>query len=241
MMREIRRFSQRAAAVTATFILLSPWATFAQAGSSSAKGPKPDLHAGGASPSTIPNHAVTVVTLPGLHLTGARIITEKTCRVVSYQVVSDHEIKMNIEGTRTVDDKDDTCTLEVRTPAGSASTWIVVELTDAEQEQVKERERAEGEAKARAFIAKSGKVWHLTFSGGATETYSSAGANDDAMPIFHSATGDEVKIAVSNDGTVMIIEQGCMRSGTLAGNQVKNGQSRGECTPAGPWTATVDD
>jgi hypothetical protein len=95
-------------------------------------------------------------------------------------------------------------------------------------------------AKAQAFIAKAGKAWHLMFASGATETYSSAGANDDAMPIFHNAAGVEVKIAVSDDGTAMIIEQGCMRSGKLAGNQVKNGQSRGECSPAGEWTATVD-
>jgi hypothetical protein len=238
-MLEMRRVKHCAVAVTAIFILLGTRAAIAQAGGSSAMLPKPDLHAGGASPSTIPNHAVTVVTLPGFHLTGARIITEKTCKVVSYQVVSDNEIKMNIEGTRTVDDKDDTCTLEVRTPAGSASTWIVVELTDVEQEQVKQRERAEGEAKAQAFIAKSGKVWRLTFAGGATETYSSVGANDDAMPTFHNAAGDEVKIAVSNDNTVMIIESGCMRSGKLAGSQVKDGQSQGECTPSGTWTATV--
>ncbi len=234
---KMRRFNQPAAAM---FMLLSPCATFAQTSGSSAKAPKPDLHAGGASPSSIPNHAVTVVTLPGFHLTGARIITEKTCKVVSYQVVSDNEIKMNIEGTRTVDDKDDTCTLEVRTPAGSASTWIVVELTDAEQEQVKERERTEGDAKAQAFIAKSGKAWHLTFAGGAVEAYTSTGANDDAMPMFHNAAGDEVKIAVADDGTVMILEQGCMRSGKLIGTQVKNGQSQGECAPAGSFTATVD-
>jgi len=221
-------------------MLLGPWAAFGQAGGSPAKAPKPDLHAGGAKPSSIPNHAVTVVTLPGFHLTGARIITGNTCKVVSYQVVSDSEIKMNIEGTRSVDDKDDTCTLEVRTPAGSASTWIVVELTDAEQQQVKAREQAEGAAKAQAFIAKAGKAWHLTFAGGATETYSSAGADADDMPTFHNAAGNDVKIAVTNDGNVMIIEPGCMRSGKLTGTQVKNGQSQGECAPAGSWTATVD-
>lgn len=238
-MLEMRRINRCVEAVTAMFILLSPCAAFAQAGGSSAKTPKPDLHAGGASPSTIPNDAVTVVTLPGTHLTGARIVTGKICKVVTYEVVSDNEIRMSIRGTRTVDDKDDTCALEVLTAAGSASTWIAVDLTDAEQEQVKAREQAEGSSKAQAFVAKAGKTWHLTFSNGATETYSSVGAGSDSMPTFHNAAGDEVKIAVSDDGTVMIIEPGCMRSGKLTGVQVKNGQSQGDCTPAGPWTATV--
>lgn len=239
-MTGMRRFQQFAIAAGAMLALLNPCLAPGQAGSS-AKGPKPDLHAGGANPSSIPNHAVTVVTLPGFHLTGARIVTGKICKVVSYEVVSDSEIKMNIEGTRTVDDEDDTCTLEVRTPAGSASTWIVVELTDAEQQQVKVREQAAGQAKAQAFIARAGKTWHLTFANGATETYSSTGADADNMLIFHNNGGGDVKIAVSDDGNVIIIEPGCIRSGKLADNQVKNGQSQGECAPAGEWTATVVD
>jgi len=238
MMTGMRRFQQFAIVAGAMFALLNPGLAPGQAGSS-AKGPKPDLHAGGASPSEIPNDAVTVVTLPGMHLTGAKIETGSICKAVSYEVVSDDEIKMNIKGTRTVDDKEDQCTLKVVTPAGSASTWIVVDLTDAQQQEFDAREKAEDEAKAAAFLKRSGTAWHLTFANGATETYSSAGANDDAMTIFHNSAGSDVKIAVSNDGTVMIIEPGCMRSGKLADNQVKNGQSQGECTPAGPWTATV--
>ena len=97
----------------------------------------------------------------------------------------------------------------------------------------------QGEAKAAAFLKRSGTAWHMIFANGATETYTSAGANDDAMPTFHNSAGRDVKIAVSNDGTVMMIEPGCIRSGKLADNQVKNGQSQGDCTPAGEWTATV--
>lgn len=240
MMVVMRRLNQSATAAAAMFILLSPCATFGQAGGSPAKAPKPDLHAGGAKPSEIPNDTVTVVTLPGFHLTGAKIETGSICKAVSYEVVSDNEIKMNIKGTRTVDDKENQCTLKVVTPAGSASTWIVVDLTDAQQKEVDAREKAQGEAKAAAFIAKSGKAWHLTFAGGATETYSSAGADADDMPIFHNAAGDDVKIMVTDDGTAMIIEPGCIRSGKLTGAQAKDGQSQGECTPAGSWTATVD-
>jgi hypothetical protein len=240
MMIAMRGLDSSARATAAMLMLLGPWVVFGQAGGSAAKTPKPDLHAGGAKPSTIPNHAVAVVTLPGFHLTGARIITGKTCKVISYQVVSDSEIKMNIEGMRTVDDRDDTCTLEVHTPAGSASTWIVVKLTDAEQQQANAREQAESAAKAQAFIAKAGKAWHLTFASGATETYSSIGADADSMPTFHDAAGNDVKIAVTGDGSVVIVEPGCMRSGKLTGTQVKNGQSQGECAPSGSWTATVD-
>ncbi len=238
-MLEMGRMNRCVVAAAAMFILLSPCAGLAQTSGSSAKASKPDLHEGGASPSSIPNDAVTVVTLPGLHLTGAQIMTGKICKIVTYNVVSDSEIRMNIRGTRTVDDKDDTCTLQVRTPQGSASTWITVELTDAEQQQFKAREEAEGSNKAQALLAKAGKTWRLTFSSGAAETYSSAGADTDSMPTFHNAAGDDVKIAVSDDGTVMIIGPGCMRSGKLTGTRVKDGQSQGECTPAGSWTATV--
>jgi len=238
-MTEIRRFATFTKIAASIFALLSSCVVFALAAGSSAKGPKPDLHAGGASPSEIPNDAVTVVTLPGFHLTGAKIETGSICKVVSYQVVSDNEIKLNIKGTRTVDDKENQCTLKVVTPAGSSSTWIVVDLTDAQQQEVDARAKAEAEAKAAAFVKRAGTAWHMIFANGATETYTSAGANDDAMPTFHNSAGRDVKIAVSNDGTVMMIEPGCIRSGKLADNQVKNGQSQGECTPAGEWTATV--
>lgn len=237
-MTRIRRFQQFAIAAGAMFALLNPCLAPGQA-PSSAKGPKPDLHGGGAHPSEIPNDAVTVVTLPGFHLTGAKIETGSVCKAVSYEVVSDNEIKMNIEGTRTVDDKDGTCYLYVRTPAGSASTWIVIDLTDAQQKVVDARQKAEGKAKAAALLKRAGTAWHLTFANGMAETYSSAGADADSMPIFHNGAGAEVKIAVSDDGNVVIIEPGCMRTGKLADNQVKNGQSQGDCTPAGSWTATV--
>lgn len=239
-MTEIRGFQQFAIAAGVMFAVLNPCLAPGQAGSS-AKGPKPDLHEGPASPSEIPNDVVTVVTLPGMHLTGAQIVTGSICKVVSYQVVSDNEIKMNIKGTRTVDDKEDQCTLEVHTPAGSASTWIVVDLTDAQQQEVNAREKAEDGAKAAAFITKAGKQWRLTFASSATETYSSAGTDADGMPTFHDSAGGDVKIAVLDDGTVMIIGSGCIRSGKLTGAQVKNGESRGECTPAGTWTATVSN
>ena len=64
----------------------------------SAKVPKPDLHAGGFDPSEIMNDAITDVTLPGFHFTGAHVDTGHLCTIVSYQVVSDNEIKMKIKG-----------------------------------------------------------------------------------------------------------------------------------------------
>ena len=98
------------------------------------KPPKPDLHAGGAAPSSIPNDATTLVTLPGFHFTGAQIETGNICAVVSYQVVSDNKIEMRIKGQRPVTEKESQCTITVRTAGGAASTWIVVELTEARAE-----------------------------------------------------------------------------------------------------------
>lgn len=229
-----------AASLAASAVMLLPCLTYAQSTSSPAKTPKPDLHAGGANPSSIPNDAVTVVTLPGLHLTGAHVDAGPTCSVISYQVVSDNEISMKIKGMRTVQDNDDQCTIKVRTPAGTASVWIVVELTDAQQREKDAGQRSADMNKAQAFANRSGKAWHLSFAGGSSETYTSAGATQDGMPTFQNKAGTVVKIAVATDNTVMIIEPGCMRTGKLAGTQVKEGQSQGECTPPGTWAATVE-
>ena len=35
---------------------------------------------------------------------------------------------------------------------------------------------------------------------------------------------------------MMVVSGGCMRSGTLVGNEVKDGTSKGDCKPAGAWT-----
>jgi regulator of protease activity HflC (stomatin/prohibitin superfamily) len=139
-----------------------------------------------------------------------------------------------------VDDKDDQCSIIVHTASGTASTWIVVELTEAQQQEQAARQKAEGKAKAQAFLNRAGKVWRLRFEDGATQTYTATGANEDGMPTFQSSAGSTVKIAVSNDNNVTIIEQGCLRSGKLVGSQVKNGQSMGGCTPSGSWSATVE-
>ena len=211
---------------------------FVRGNGSSAKEPSPNLHRGGINPSTIPNDAVTLVTLPGYHLAGAHLKTDPICEVVSYQSTDD-EIKIKMKGTRTVDDKDDLCTIEVRTPGGMASTWIVVELTDAQQEEQRSRQYAEDKAKAEAFTNRAGKTWRLSFANGSSDTYTSTGANPDSVPTFQNSAGGEVKLTVSNDNSVTIIEPGCLRTGTLMGTQVKNGQSQGQCTPSGSWTATV--
>jgi len=207
--------------------------------SSSAKAPKPDLHAGGLQPSSIPNDAITDVVLPGFHLTGAHIETDHLCTVVSYRVVSDNEIKMKIKGTRTIDDTEDQCSIHIRTAGGIASTWIVVELTDTQQQEQTARQKKAAKAKADAFISRSGKTWHLKFADGSSETYTSTGMNQDSMPTFTSGTSKAVKIAVANDNSVIIIEPNCIRSGKLVGSIVKDGQSQGDCSPSGSWEATI--
>ncbi|HWE87445.1 MAG TPA: hypothetical protein VG267_21035 [Terracidiphilus sp.] len=220
-------------AARALLVVLAPIAV------AQTRAPKPDLHAGGIQPTVIPNGQPTEATLPGFHLTGARVETDHLCKVISYKVVSDNEIKMTLQGTRGVDDKEDQCGITVRTSSGSASTWLVVELTPEEAAEQKQRQEAEGQEKAAAFVRRSGKAWRLTFAGGTGVTYTADGGDDDAMPTFRTDGGAAAKIAVSDDNKVMIIEEGCVRSGTLSGTSVKDGQSRGNCTPAGGWTATV--
>jgi hypothetical protein len=230
---------QMAACAAMTAILLGLSVGIAQAAAQAAKAPAPDLHAGGVQPNTIPNDATTEVTLPGFHLTGATVTSGEQCSVVSTKVESDNEIKMNIKGIRKVDDKDSQCTLTVQTPGGHASTWIVIELTEAEQQEQEAQQQAADMKAAQSFVQRSGKAWQLVFASGAKSSYTSNGVDADGAPIFQNSAGESVKILVANDNTVMIIESSCMRSGKLAGNQVKNGVSQGECTPAGPWTATV--
>jgi hypothetical protein len=70
---------------------------------------------GGAKPSTIPNDAETVVTLSGFHLSGATVAVHGVCKLVSYKVDSDNEIKMKISGARTVADKEYACPMSVKT------------------------------------------------------------------------------------------------------------------------------
>ena len=211
----------------------------AQSGAQRTKAPKPDLRAGGPSPSEIANDVETEVTLPGFHLTGAHVVTEPLCQLVSYQVVSDNEIRMKLKGTRSVDDKESQCGISVRTSGGSDSTWVVVDLTPDQEQERATHQRQQDQSKAAAFVDRSGKSWLLKFAGGATLTYTASSESADGMPEFQSSTGARAQIAVSNDSKVMIVEGGCMRSGTLTGAEVKNGTSMGDCTPSGNWTATV--
>ena len=204
------------------------------------KPPKPDLHAGGPQPSLIPNDEVTEVVLPGLHLTGAKLDGDRNCKVVSYEVSSDKEIRMKIKGTRAVDESEEACYIKVSTAGGSATFWIVVELTEAQQAIADAHKRAAEAANASAFQSRSGKTWKLHFAGGASETYTLTGNNPDGMPTFQSNSGAEAQIAVSKDNMVTIIGTGCMRFGKLVGSEVKNGESRGDCNPPGSWTATVE-
>jgi hypothetical protein len=205
-----------------------------------AKPAKPDLHAGGPSPSEIPNGETTEVVLPGYHLTGAHVDARPICTIESYQVTSDSEIRMKIKASRTIDDKDGACYLTIRTPGGTANAWVMVDFTESERADFDARQRAEERQKASMFVDRSGKSWHLTFAAGQQETYTATGADPDGMPSFQSSSGVSVKIAVSNTNKITIIDSGCIRTGSVAGNEVKNGQSMGQCDPAGSWTATVE-
>ena len=96
---------------------------------------KPDLHGGGAQPSEIENHKTTKVTLPGYHLAGATLTVDGACRLESY-TAAENQIVMSVAGNRAASDHDGTCYLHVKNAAGSASTWIVVDLTEEETSQL---------------------------------------------------------------------------------------------------------
>lgn len=200
---------------------------------------RPNLHGGGAKPSEIPNHETTTVTLPGFHLSGAKVTLDGPCRLASYEVVSDNEIRMQIQGALTIDDAESQCGIHVKTAAGSAATWIVVALTDDEQRQKEAKQVERNRAKAMAMLARSGRRWDIRFADGAADTYNSKGMDPDGMPLFLNRAGQEVKLAVRDDNTVFIIEDRCVRGGTLLDGQVKNGTSMEGCPHPGTWTATV--
>ena len=200
---------------------------------------KPDLHAGGAKPSTIPNHETTLVTLPGFHLAGATVTVSGVCNLKSYKVVGDTQITMMIEGNRQIPDKEDGCFLKVSHGAASANTYVVVDLTQTEWDQKNTQDRAADKAKGEAFLARSGKQWTIHYADGSSEIYTVQPADPGQLPDFQTASGATIKIAVTSDNSVMVVAEGCMRSGTLLNGQVKDGKSMGTCKPAGSWTAQV--
>ena len=197
----------------------------------------PDLHAGGPQPSSIPNHAVTAVTLPGFHLLGTTVTASGACALKSYKVVSDNEIRLTIEGDLPIDAKDDGCFLDVRKGAKKTGTYVVVELTEAEQHQKNAQEGAAAQAKANAYMAGLGTQWTVRHSDGATEVFTAQPADAGELPAFTNAAGESVKIMTTRDGTVVIVADSCMMTGTLTGNQVKDGKSQGNCKHSGAWTA----
>lgn len=202
--------------------------------------PKPDLHAGGAKPSLIPNHEVTTVMLPGFHFTGAQVTVRGACRLEAFQVVSDNEIQMRLEGARSIDDKEDGCFYTVRTPAGSASSYVVVSLTKEEEKEKAAREEAAGRARLDAMIHAAGRKWTLHFADGTTETYTAKPAQGPEPPPFVATDGHSATILVQPDSHVFFMEGRCVRGGRLVNGQVKNGESLPGCPHPGAWTAAVE-
>jgi hypothetical protein len=214
--------------------------TAAAQSTSSSKALKPDLHAGGFNPSEIVNHEATDVVLPGLHFTGAHVETQqKLCQVMSYVVVSDREIHMKLKGNRAVDDDEWQCTVTIRNAAGSASSWIAVKWTESEEKEHDAHEQDKDKAKAQAFVHRTGKSWRISFAGGPAVTYNNVPPELGQIPEFLSSSGSRIQVAITDDNKVTIIQPGCFRYGTVVGNEVKNGESSGNCTPPGKWTGSV--
>lgn len=212
------------------------WLAFAQP--AARRGEKPDLHGGGAKPSLIPNHAVTTVTLPGFHFTGAAVTVRGDCRLAGYKVVSDSEIQMDLEGARAIDDKEDACFFTVATAAGSSTSWIIVDLTPDEQKEKDRRQEAKDRAKAEAIIRAAGHKWTLRFADGTTEVFTAQGFDSTGMPQFASASGETALFVVPPDGRVLMIEGKCVRGGRLVGNRVEKGESQAGCAHPGEWSGT---
>ncbi len=197
---------------------------------------KPDLHAGGATPSLIPNHETTMVSLPGSHLTGTTVTVDGVCVLKSYKVVSDSQIQMMLEGHRAIDDKEDGCFLHVHQGVFQTGTYVVVDLTQAEWDEENTQERAANKAKGEAYMASLGKQWVVHYANGASETFTAQPADEGELPDYTSASGVTAKFAVTG-GKVVMMSGSCMRSGILNGNQVKDGTAMGDCKPAGAWSA----
>lgn len=220
----------RAYEVIAAMALLTT-AVFAQ---------KPDLHGGGAEPSEIANHRTTQVTLPGHYLAGATLTVDGACQLEDYTAAA-NQIVMTVTGNRATSDHDGYCNLHVKTAAGKVSTWIIVDLTEDEAAQKNATDKSAERLKAAQFMARSGSQWTLHFADGGTITYKLKQDSDPAVTTFTDDAGNEAKIMVANDSTVMIVpsEGGCYRTGKLAGGRVANGTSAGSCKPGGNWTAEM--
>lgn len=197
------------------------------------------LGRGGARPTEVPNHETRTVTLPGLHLTGAKLRLWGSCRLASYDIVSDTLIRMQVEGVR-APGSDETCHIQVFNARGHESTWIVVNLTPDEEKQVAEKKKAAGMAKLDAAVAAAGKRWQVRFGDGAVETWSARGNSPDGMPQFQDGAGHIIKIAVRPDNSVFVIREGCVLSGNLVNGRVTAGQAMPGCPHAGSWSATVE-
>lgn len=201
---------------------------------------KPDLRAGGPKPSQIPNHQITTVTLPGSHLGGAIVEAKGACRLSGYKVVSDTEIQMRLQGTRSIDDKEDGCFFTVRTAAGSADGWVVVELTPAEAQAKEGRQRMESRAKVDAMARAAGRKWVIRFADGASDTYTVRAPENPGLPEFQTGDGRTAKIVVRPDQSVVLVEGGCVRNGRLVEGRVTKGTSMAGCAHPGSWSATVE-
>jgi hypothetical protein len=201
--------------------------------------PPPDLHAGGASPSAIPNNDTTEVSLPGLHLTGTTVTVSGVCTLASSQVVSDTEIRMKLTGNRTLDDKDDSCFLQVHQGEKQASTYVVVNLSGAEQQQLDARQAATAKTKSDNYMATLGTRWTLHYADGKSEVLTVQPSEPGQLPDFNSNRGGTAKVMINGGNKVMIIANECILSGTITpDNKVEDGKvMAGTCPHPGAWTA----
>lgn len=198
----------------------------------------PDLQTGGASPSAIPNHQTTDVSLLGHNLAGTTITVSGACTLASSQVLSGTEIHLKLTGNRTLDDKDGGCSLQVHQGATQAATSVTVNLTNSEQQEWNTRQAANAKAKADAYMANLGTRWTLHYADGKTETLTIQPSEPGQDPDFTSNRGGTAKIMINGGNKVMIIANECILSGTITDNKVEDGKvMAGTCPHPGAWTA----
>lgn len=200
---------------------------------------RPDLHAGGAKPSEIPNHVTTKVVLPGFHLGSSTLTVDGACTLSSY-TKTENQMTMYVVGNRPVADREGYCNLHVKNASGHADTWIIVDHTDEEQQQSDAADRKAGMEKAAQMLSRAGKEWTVHHSDGTTEHYTFASSPEPAVALFSGPGGKQVKILVGNTNEAVIIgDDGCMLTGTLLQGRVNDGKYYGTCQRTGTWTAEM--
>ena len=146
---------------------------------------RPDLHAGGAKPSTIPNHETTLVTLPGFHLAGPPSPSPVSAPSSPTRVVSDTQLTMMIEGHRP---SPKGRWLLPHRPSRSLTPAPTLSSTSPKPSGTRSTPKsvAHDQAQGEAYVAHLGKQWTLHYANGTSETF-------NAQPVEDGSSGPRIQ------------------------------------------------